>query len=391
MADQTDIMSAIKQIAAERKIDADEIISAIKESIKFGFRNEYEIEEMDLLEVEMDPVQGHIAVFATKTVVDKVENDAIEINKEDAREINSAAKIGESVKVDITPAGDFGRIAAQTARQVILQKLREAEKDAAIREVKDRMGEIETVRVQKITQDGSVICELNRAKAIMPQDERVPTEFYRLGSSIKVLLKSIEEDDRGKYVLISRSDPDFLEELFRIEVPEIDSGTVEIMAIAREAGIRSKVAVKSNSDGIDPIGSCVGQKGVRINSIMNELKLGRFEEKVDIILWDEDEEEFVANAISPAEAIELEVTDTENKEIKVTVSNDQYSLAIGRDGLNASLAAALTGWKIDIIPEDPVALEKAEEERKAQEEGRNKEGSTSDDDSEIEETEDVEE
>jgi N utilization substance protein A len=349
MNEPTDIVSAIRQIAAERKIDPEEILTAVKDALKAGFKREYDLTtDEDPLEVELDPEGGHIAVYVKKSVVNKVEDEKVEISLKEAKEIDKDSKLGDIMLIDITPEGDFGRIAAQTARQIILQKLRESEKESAIREIQDKVGSIEAVTIQKITREGDVICEINRARAIMPKDERVTTEFYQLGSRVKVLLKSIEEDTRGKFVLVSRSDPDFLRELFRVEVPEIDSGTVEIVAIARDAGSRSKVAVKSNSDGIDPIGSCVGQKGVRINSIMNELKLGNHEEKVDIILWDDETRSFLMNAIRPAEALDVTIVDEDEKLARILVPNDQHSLAIGRDGQNARLASKLTGWNIDI-------------------------------------------
>lgn len=349
MAEQQEIMSAIRQIAAERKIDVEEILTAIKDAIKMGYRAEYDVsEDSDILDVEMDAENGSIVVYAKKEVVEKVENPKLEISASEAKNLDKDIKTGDSVLVDITTEGDFGRIAAQTARQVIVQKLRESEKESAINEIKDKVGGIESVTIQRILGEGDILCEINRARAIMPKEERVVTEFYQLGSRVKVLLKSIEEDSRGKFILVSRADNDFLRELFKIEVPEIDSGTVEIVAIARDAGSRSKVAVKSNSDGVDPIGSCVGQKGVRINAIMNELKLGRIEEKVDIILWEEDIETFLLNAIRPAEGLEVTILDEKNKHARITVPAAQHSLAIGREGQNAKLASELTGWKIDI-------------------------------------------
>lgn len=351
MSDQVDIMSAIRQIAAERKIDVEEILEAIKQAIKTGFKREYGVENLELLTVDFEPEKGFIAVYATKTVVDKVSDENEEISLTEAQEYDKKVKLGDQILVDITPEGDFGRIAAQTARQIILQKLREAEKDAAIDEIKDKLSTIENVIVQRFTPEGEALCEVNRARALMPKNEQVPTEFYRIGSRIKALLKGIEEDQRGKYVVVSRSAPEFLEELFRLEVPEIDSGTVEIVNIAREAGSRSKVAVKSNSDGVDPIGSCVGQKGVRINAITNELKLGRTEEKLDIILWDENIETFVMNAVRPAEAIRVHIKDEEKKEAIVIVPDDQLSLAIGKDGQNVRLSAKLTGWNLDMMGE----------------------------------------
>ncbi len=353
MSDQTDIMSAIRQIAAERKIEVNEIVDAIRQSIKTIFDDERGLpHENEIISVDMDPEKGHIAVYAKKTVVKTVKDDDSEISLTDAKEISKKADIGDEVKVDVTPEGDFGRIAAQTARQVILQKLRDAEKEAVIKQFQDKVGGIISVNIQRVLPEGDILCEVSKAKALMPKAERVPTEFYKLGSQVKVLLKEIAEDIRGKYMLVSRSDPDFLRELFRMEIPEIESGTVEIMAIAREAGSRSKVAVRSNSEGIDPIGSCVGQKGVRINAISNELKNGNFEEKVDIILWDDNIETFLMNSIRPAEAIKVEIKNKKDKSAIIIVPDAQQSLAIGKDGQNARLSSKLTGWTLDIRGEN---------------------------------------
>jgi N utilization substance protein A len=348
MSQQTDIMSAIRQIAAERKIEVDEIVEAIKDAIKVGYKREYDIVTEDPLKVEMDPEQGFIAVYAEKDVVDKVEDMRTQIALKDAKAINSKAKLGAKIWVDITAEGDFGRIAAQTARQIILQKLRESEKESAIKDIEHKIGQIELVTIQRILPNGDILCEINRARALMPKADRIVTEYYQLGSRVKVLLKGIEEDQRGKFIHVSRSDPDFLRELFRLEVPEIDSGSVEIVSIAREPGSRSKVAVRTNSSGIDPIGSCIGQKGVRINAIMNELKLGKQEEKVDVILWDEDVKSFIMNAIRPAVADSVDIPNKKENKAIVMVPAEQHSLAIGNEGQNARLAGKLTGWTIEI-------------------------------------------
>lgn len=381
MSTQSEIMSALRQIAAERKIDVEIILDVVKEGIKNSFKEFYEADEIS---VELDPEAGSIAVYARKEVVKKVEEPIYEISISDATEIDDSIKVGEEVMVEITTEGDFGRIAAQGARQAILQNLREIEKTSAIEALQDKIGGIETVTIQRITRDGDVLCEINRAKAVMPKDERVPTEFYKLGSRVKVLLKSIEEDQRGKYILISRADKGFLHELFRIEVPEIDSGTVEIVSIAREAGSRSKVAVKSNSDGIDPIGSCIGQRGVRINAIMNELKMGNYEEKVDVILFEEDTEIYLANAIRPAEAIEVDLND-EIHEATIKVDADQHSLAIGAGGQNVRLANVLTGWDINIISEGGEEEESSDSEPTSEEVNENE----SSQDAEASETEET--
>lgn len=368
---QTDIMSAIRQIAAERKIDVEDIVEAIKQGIKLSYREEYQYDNRDSLEVELDPERGHIAVYLKKEVVKMVDEPNTQISLTDAKKSNPKAKLGDQVRVDITLQGDFGRIAAQAARQVILQKLREAEKEAVIRQFTDKEGTIITVTVQRILPEGDVLCEVNKAKALMPKVERIPNEFYKIGGHVKVLLKKIDEDAKGKYMVISRADPDFLKELFRMEVPEIESGSVEIVAIAREAGARSKVAVRSNAAGVDPIGSCVGQKGVRINAISNELKSGDHEEKVDIILWDDNIETFLMNAIRPADSLKVEIKDKKLKEATIVVPDDQLSLAIGKDGQNARLANKLTGWQIDIKGENEgKEAPKAEEaEVKVNEEG----------------------
>ncbi len=230
---------------------------------------------------------------------------------------------------------------------MILQKLRETEKEIQVKRFVDHIGEIETGIVQRV-EGNTVLWEIGRAIALMPEEERIMSEFYRTGSRHKVLLKEISQTPKGKTIIVSRASSEFLKALFELEIPELQSGTVEIKGVAREAGMRSKVAVVSNVDGIDPIGSCVGQRGMRIMAIMGELKVGSSEEKVDIILWDDDPEQFVVNALSPAQVVSTKITDKERKIIEVIVPDEQLSLAIGRDGQNVRLAAKLTGWNIDI-------------------------------------------
>lgn len=351
MAIQSDLMVAINQIAAERNIDATDVIEAIKEAIKTGFRSDYPEEQETLLEVEIDPEKEQsIRVYANKKVVDKVVTKATQIGLKEALLINKRLKEGDHVLVDVTPSGDFGRVAAQVAKQVILQKIRESEKEVIMKEFDGRVGEIEYGVVQRM--DGEdVIFEIHRAQAIMPSVDKIPGEYYRSGSRMKVLLKEIRMTPRGKQLIVSRADTNFLVGLFKLEVPEISSGTVEIKSIAREAGSRSKVAVFSTTDGIDPIGACVGQKGVRINAVLNDLKFGMFEEKIDIILWNEDNALFVSNALSPAQATQVVIVSEEDKRAKAFVPDDQLSLAIGKEGQNVRLAAKLTGWNIDIMGE----------------------------------------
>lgn len=349
---QSGFMSAIRQIAVERKIDINEIIEAIKEALTASFVGTYGIDATDGLNVEVDPEKDIIAVFALKKIVEKDAKGPFEITLEDAQKLlNNKAKVGTMVKMDITAQGEFGRIAAQAARQVILQKLSDAEKNAVIKQYSDKIGTIISVFVQRVTREGDVICEVGKAKGVISKEDRIANEFYKSGSTIKVLLKSIEDDNKGKVMMLSRSASDFLKALFKIEVPEIESGSVEIVAIAREAGSRSKVAVRSNADGVDPIGACVGQKGSRINAISNELKFGSIEEKVDIILWDDDIKTFIMNSIRPAESIKVELTDDSHKKAMIVVSDDQQSLAIGKDGQNVRLSSKLTGWALDIKSE----------------------------------------
>lgn len=383
MAVQTDFMIAVNQIAAERGIDPNIVMNAIKEAIATSFKRDSEEEGLSI-EVEIDSEVGTIAVYADKKVVDKVTNPSTQISVDEAQQIEPKLREGDHIVVDVTPEGDFGRVAAQAAKQVILQKIREAERESQLKEFEDRIGEVESAVVQRMDGD-RVIWEINKATAVMLPEDRVPTEFYKSGTRHKVLLKSIEEGPRGKVLYASRASKDFLKALFELEIPEILSGSIDIKGIAREAGSRSKVAVASNVDGIDPIGSCVGQKGVRINAIMNELKMNERDEKIDIILWDEDITEFIANALSPAQAVSVEVVDEEERLAKAIVPDEQLSLAIGKDGQNVRLAAKLTGWKIDIqgetvkveskyeLDEESDSTEALSDEQEAGEEGETKE------------------
>lgn len=350
MALQTDFMVAVNQIAAERNIDPMEVLEAIKLAIKTGFKRDYEDEEGINIEVEIDEDTGAISVIADKKVVEKVTNDLAQISLADAKKIEPKIKVGDHIEIDITPSGDFGRVAAQAAKQVILQKIRESEKNAVMEEFKDKMGDIEYAVVQRMDGD-NVIFEIRRAIAVMPKEDRIPNEFYKSGTRLKVLIKEIRDSVRGKQLIVSRGAPEFLYALFALEVPEVVSGSVEIKSIAREAGTRSKVAVASSVEGVDPIGSCVGQKGVRINAIMNELKFGAQEEKIDIIAFDEDLATFIGNALSPARVVSVDIVDKTKKLAKVVVPDDQLSLAIGREGQNARLAVKLTGWHIDVTGE----------------------------------------
>lgn len=341
----SELVAAINQIAAERGIDKEEVFRALETAIlsavkkeRFGRveRDDEEEKEGENLFAEVDRETGEFKLFASKPVVEKVKDDEFEIALSEAELISPNVEIGDSVQIEM-PSDDLGRIATQTAKQVLLQKIRESEKDAVISEFSDKVGEVYTALMQRM-QKGSAVLEIGKATAFMPPEEQISNEFYRVGERYKVLLKSIEDSQ----ILVSRSDPQFLVELFKLEVPEIESGVVEIKAVAREAGSRSKIAVVSHQEGIDPIGSCVGQRGIRIANVMNELG----EEKIDIIEWDEDLDRFVANALSPAKVESVKISDDT---ATVECPSDQLSLAIGRDGQNVRLAWKLTGTKIDIV------------------------------------------
>jgi len=352
MSMTSEFIAAINQIAAERGIDKEEIFVALEEAILVAYKKEkygLEVPEEDELSnwsVELNRESGEFKLIASKEVVKKVKNSEKEISLSEAEMISPSVEVGDSIQIEM-PSEDFGRIAAQNAKQVILQKIRESEKEAVISEYSDKIGEIYTALMQRM-QRGQVIFEVGKATAYMPQEEQISNEFYRLGDRYKVLLKDIVDSQ----MVVSRADPAFLIGLFKLEVPEIESGVLEIKAIAREAGSRSKMAVVSHQDGVDPIGSCVGQRGVRIANVMNELG----EEKIDIIEWDEDPEKFIANSLSPAKIEDVKIVEDT---ATVIVPNDQLSLAIGREGQNVRLAWKLTGYKIDIVPADPEAIEKS--------------------------------
>lgn len=358
MAMTSEFVAAINQIAAERGIEKEEIFLALESAILVAYKkekfqnlnlSEEEEEKMGAnLTVELDRETGEFKLIATKEVVEKVADDNMQISVSDAEMISPNVEVGDSIQLEM-PAEDFGRIAAQTAKQVILQKMRESEKEAVLVEFNDKVGEVFSALMQRM-QKGQVVLEIGKATAIMPQEEQISNEFYRLGERYKVLLKSIDDGQ----IVVSRADPKFLIELFKLEVPEIESGVVEVKAVAREAGSRSKIAVVSHQDGVDPIGSCVGQRGIRIANVMNEIG----EEKIDIIEWDESPEKFVANALSPAKIASVKI---EEDTATVTVDEDQLSLAIGREGQNVRLAWKLTGFKIDIVGNGINKVEEKEE------------------------------
>ncbi|HLC45041.1 MAG: hypothetical protein A2722_02120 [Candidatus Doudnabacteria bacterium RIFCSPHIGHO2_01_FULL_50_11] len=339
---------ALDQIAEEKGLDRDEIIKMIEGALAAAFRKDYGKKEQNIM-VELNADNLGTKVFDVKTVVaDDVPEEEFDPQKQikhaDAKKHKKSIKIGDEMKTDITPkeGTNFGRIAAQTAKQVIVQKLREAERELVFKEYKGKERTLVSGIVQRAEGD-TVLIDLGRGSGVLFPSEQIRGEQYRIGSRVKLLILHVEPTPKGPKITLSRSHPDMVRRLFEIEVPEVHSGVVEIKSVAREAGSRAKVAVWSNQEGIDPIGSCVGQRGTRVQTVMSELG----GEKIDIIAWSEDPVKFIANALSPAKIISVEL-DEENKEAKVSVMEDQLSLAIGKAGQNVRLAARLSGWKLDI-------------------------------------------
>lgn len=334
---------ALEQIEEEKGISRDEIISMIEASLAAAFRKDYGQKDQNVV-VEFDPENLATKVFDVKTVVQEVVDAPKEIAIEDAKEINSKYKVGDEIKTEITPkeGTSFGRIAAQTAKQVIIQKLREAERNVLFSEYKSKERTLQNGTVQRVEGD-TVLVDLGKATGVLFPSEQIRGEKYEPNQRLKVLILHVEPAAKGPKITLSRSHPDMVRKLFELEVPEIYNGAVEIKAIAREAGSRTKIAVYSTQEGIDPIGACVGQRGTRVQTVMAEIG----GEKIDIIEWDENPVKFIANALSPAKILNVQL-DTEEKSAKVGVLEDQLSLAIGKAGQNVRLAARLTGWKIDI-------------------------------------------
>ncbi len=334
--------AAISQIAAERGIPKEAIIEVMEKALVTAYRrtlgnNPPPVE----VSVKLDPQSGQARVFAEKQVVDEVFDDRFEIDYVDAKRIKSDVELGETIVVESTP-NDFGRIAAQTAKQVILQGIKEVEREHIYGEYMDREGELVTATVQRVSK-GNVILEMGKAEAILPPKEQVDSDRYYHGQRLKVYLMEIRREDRGPRLIASRTHKQLIMRLFEMEVPEIYNGTVEIKSIAREPGLRTKVGVTARQEGIDPVGSCVGMRGVRIQNIVNELN----GEKIDVVQWSSDPKDFIANALSPAQVVEVQLREDEHA-ATVIVPDKQLSLAIGKEGQNVRLAAKLTGWRIDI-------------------------------------------
>jgi N utilization substance protein A len=333
-------MMAINQVCHERQLPVDIVLEAVEVALASAYKRNFGGNQS--VTAQIDGKSGEPLIFLEKIVVEKVENDKKEITLKRARELNPKVEMGDLISVESTPK-NFGRIAAQTAKQVILQRIREAERDALYSAYAEREGEIVSGTVHKVDSH-QVTLSLGKAEAILPRSEQIATETYREGQRLRSYVSSVTKTSRGPQIILSRTHRDMLRRLLEVEVPEIYNGTVEIKSIAREAGYRSKVAVAALQEGVDPVGSCVGMRGTRIQNIVNELN----GEKIDVVQWNPDLSFFIANSLSPAKVMNVMLHDEQGKTAVVVVPDRQLSLAIGKEGQNARLAAKLTGWRIDI-------------------------------------------
>ncbi len=365
---KSDFLLAITQLSAEKNLPTEVVIAAVEAALVSAYTKEDFVADQNI-SVKINPTSGKVQVWAEKVVVERPTDACCEISLEEARRIKPDVQIDETIMVEDTPH-NAGRIAAQTAKQVILQRLHEAEHSAIFEEYVGKEGDIITGVVQRI-EPRQIFIDLGRTEAILPASEQVPSERYRVGQRLKVNILEVIRTNKGPRVILSRSHPDLVRRLLKMEVPEIFNGTVEIKSIAREAGSRSKVAVASLQEGVDPVGCCVGLRGIRIQNIVNELN----GEKIDVIAWSTDASAFITNALSPAHALGVELNNEGTA--TVIVPDKQLSLAIGKEGQNVRLAAKLTGWRIDIKSASAAEAERAaatqplpeaEEETKVEEE-----------------------
>lgn len=342
-ANRLELLQIADAVAREKTIDKQIVIDAMADAIEKAAKSRYGLETN--IRVDIDQTTGDIKLQRLLEVVDEVEDYDTQIDLPGAKVKNEAAKIGDHIG-ELLPPMDFGRIAAQSAKQVIVQKVRDAERDRQFEEFKDRVGEIINGTVKRV-EYGNVIVDLGRGEAIIRRDELIPRETYRYGDRIRGYIYDVRREQRGPQIFMSRTHPQFMAKLFQMEVPEIYDGVIEIRSVARDAGSRAKIAVISNDSGIDPVGACVGMRGSRVQAVVGELQ----GEKIDIIPWSEDAAGFIVNALQPAEVAKV-VLDEDKERIEVVVPDEQLSLAIGRRGQNVRLASQLTGWDIDILTEE---------------------------------------
>lgn len=351
-------IAAINQISAEKGLSREVILETVEAALAAAYRKDYG-KPGQVIKAKVDPETGKIKVWRVFEVVKgakDIEDETTQMALAEAKKIKKNIKAGEKVEKPLPEKAEFGRIAAQTAKQVIIQKIREAERDIIYKEFKEKEHQLLNGIVQQI-EGRNVVIDLNKTTGLILPSDQIPTERYFVGQRLKVYLKSVEETSRGPQILLSRSAPELIGELFANEVPEIATGDIEVVGVAREAGARSKIAVKSNKKELDPVGSAVGQRGTRVQAVLSEIG----DEKIDIILYSDDPEELIINALSPAKVTKIKLNKKAKKAV-VEVPDEELSLAIGRGGQNVRLAGELSGWEIDILKKDKV-FKKAKEER----------------------------
>lgn len=356
-----EFIQALDDIEKDKGISKEVLLDAIETALVSAYKKDFG--SKDNVRVDISADAGEVKVYSRKEIVEEVENENTEISLEEAEKIDSKYKVGDIAEIEVTP-GNFGRIAAQTAKQVVMQRIREAERDVIYDQFKEKEDELITGTIQRFHND-NILIDMGKTEALLPPSEQIAGEKYEIGKRIKLYVVEVSSTSKGPRILVSRTHPGLLKRLFEIEVPEIFQGLVEIKAVAREAGQRSKMAVASKDKQVDPVGACVGPKGMRVQAVVEQLN----REKIDIVKWDESPEVFVANALNPAEVIDVKINKSD-KIAEVVVPDFQLSLAIGKEGQNARLAAKLTGWKVDIKKESETAKAQkkaAEIEKSAQE------------------------
>lgn len=356
-----ELVNALDALEQEKGIKAEVLVEAIEEALKKAYEKNYD--ESENVEVQFDQKKGNIKVYSVKTVVEEIDEPYEQITLEEALELNKAYEIGDEIRFEVTPA-DFGRLAAQTAKQIIMQKVREAERGVIYDKFIGYENEVITGEVERQDSRFLYIILPGNQEAAMKQGDQMPNESYRMGDKIKVLVSQVQNEQKGPQVFVSRTHPELVKRLFEAEVPEVFDGTVEIKSIAREAGDRSKIAVYSHNSNLDAVGTMVGQRGARVQAVVTELS----GENMDIVEWTEDPAQFIKNALNPAEVVDVIFDPTNDRAVTVLVPDYQLSLAIGKRGQNARLAARLTGFKIDIKPEserDAVVADMANKENEA--------------------------
>ncbi len=356
-----ELVNALDALEQEKGIKAEVLVEAIEEALKKAYEKNYD--ESENVEVQFDQKKGNIKVYSVKTVVEEIDEPYEQITLEEALELNKAYEIGDEIRFEVTPA-DFGRLAAQTAKQIIMQKVREAERGVVYDKFIGYENEVITGEVERQDSRFLYIILPGNQEAAMKQGDQMPNESYRMGDKIKVLVSQVQNEQKGPQVFVSRTHPELVKRLFEAEVPEVFDGTLEIKSIAREAGDRSKIAVYSHNSNLDAVGTMVGQRGARVQAVVTELS----GENMDIVEWTEDPAQFIKNALNPAEVVDVIFDPTNDRAVTVLVPDYQLSLAIGKRGQNARLAARLTGFKIDIKPEserDAVVADMANKENEA--------------------------